>query len=306
MTTLPVPGLKNWLLLVTLGVIWGASFMGSKFALSGYPPLWVAAFRICIGAVTLTCLAYALGRRLPNWNAPDGKQIWVHALGIAIFTNAVPFTLLSWGQVYVTSGFAGITMAVVPLLVLPLAHFLVAGDRMGTRKVIGFAIGFVGAVVLIGLDAFQLSGGDLEPIARLACVGAACCYAIGSIITRLCPPVSTMGFASAGLLLAAAIMLPITLMIEGIPTTAPMPAMLGVAFLGLFTTALATVMLVTVINSAGPSFLSLVNYQVPLWAVIFGVVLLGETLPAQFIWALGLILIGVAISQFKRRAKPSI
>jgi drug/metabolite transporter (DMT)-like permease len=66
---------------------------------------------------------------------------------------------------------------------------------------------------------------------------------------------------------------------------------------------LATIMLVTVINSAGPSFLSLVNYQVPLWAVVFGVVLLGETLPAQFIWALGLILIGVAISQFKWNRK---
>ncbi len=303
MTTLPIPGLKNWLLLVILGVVWGASFMGSKFALSGYPPLWVAAFRICIGAITLTCLAYALGRRLPKWNAPDGKRIWVHALGMAIFTNAVPFTLLAWGQVYVTSGFAGITMAVVPLLVLPLAHFLIAGDRMGLRKVIGFAIGFAGTVVLIGLDAFQLSGGDWEPIARLACVGAACCYAIGSIITRLCPPVSTMGFASAGLLLASAIMLPIALIVEGVPSVAPMPAMLGVVFLGLFTTAFATIVLVTVINSAGPSFLSLVNYQVPLWAVVFGVVLLGETLPAQFIWALGLILIGVAISQFKWNRK---
>ena len=98
-------------------------------------------------------------------------------------------------------------------------------------------------------------------------------------------------------------MLPVALLVEGIPSIAPMPAMLGVAFLGLFTTALATIMLVTVINSAGPSFLSLVNYQVPLWAVVFGVVLLGETLPSQFIWALGLILVGVAISQFKWRRK---
>ena len=307
MTTVPASaGLKNWLLLIALGVIWGASFMGSKFALTGYPPLWVAAFRIVIGAVALTILAYALGRRLPEWNGPDGKRIWLHALGMAVFTNAVPFTLLSWGQVYVTSGFAGITMAVVPLLVLPLAHFLVPGDVMGLRKVIGFAIGFVGTVVLIGLDAFEFSGASWEPIARLACVGAACCYAIGSIITRLCPPTSNMGFAAAGLILASVLILPVALIVEGVPTFAPLPAMLGVAFLGLFTTALATIMLVTVINSAGPSFLSLVNYQVPIWAVVFGVVLLGETLPAQFIYALGLILIGVAISQIKRRTRLSI
>ena len=74
-------------------------------------------------------------------------------------------------------------------------------------------------------------------------------------------------------------------------------AIVGVLFLGLMTTALATVMLVTIINSAGPSFLSTVNYQVPVWAVVFGVVLLGETLPGSFLWALGLILLGVAVSQ---------
>lgn len=277
--------------------------MGSKFALTGYAPLWVAAFRICIGAVALTILAYALGRRLPDWNGPQGKRIWLHALGMAIFTNALPFTLLSWGQVFVTSGFAGITMAVVPLLVLPLAHFLVPGDSMGLRKCIGFFIGFVGTIVLIGLDAFELSGGSWEPLARLACVAAACCYAIGSIITRLCPPTTNMGFAAAGLILASILILPVALIVEGVPTTAPVPAMLGVLFLGLFTTALATIMLVTVINSAGPSFMSLVNYQVPIWAVVFGVVLLGETLPAQFLYALGLILIGVAISQVKFRSK---
>jgi len=131
---------------------------------------------------------------------------------------------------------------------------------------------------------------------------AACCYAIGSIITRLCPPTSAMGFAAAGLILAATIIVPIALMVEGVPSTAPVPAMLGVTFLGLFTTAFATIILVTIINSAGPSFLSLVNYQVPIWAVVFGVGLLGETLPSQFLYALGLIISGVAISQtqFKR------
>lgn len=293
------PGLKNWLLLVTLGVIWGASFMGSKFALVDYPPLWVAAFRIGIGAAALTVLTYCLGRRLPDWNKENGKRIWFHALGMAVFTNALPFTLLSWGQVYVTSSFAGITMAVVPLLVLPLAHFLLPKEKMGLRKVMGFAIGFSGTALLVGLDTFQITENGWESVARIACVAAACCYAIGSIITRLCPTTSAMGFASAGLILAAAIILPIALIVESAPGTASMPAMLGLAFLGLFTTALATIILVTVINSAGPSFLSLVNYQVPIWAVVFGIVLLGESLPAQFLYALGLIIAGMAISQTK-------
>ncbi|WP_069299649.1 DMT family transporter [Neptunicoccus sediminis] len=301
MTAPNTRGLLNWSLLLLLGMIWGASFMGSKYALTGFGPFTVAAIRIALGAVALTVMIYALGRRLPDWSGPNGKRIWLHCLGMALFSNAIPFTLLSWGQLHVTSGFAGITMAVVPLLVLPLAFFLVPGEQTNLRKIIGFCIGFAGTVVLIGVDALDLSGHDLEGLARLACVGAACCYAIGSIITRLCPPVSNMGFAAGALLLASSLMVPLALFIEGVPDAPATEAIWGVIYLGLFPTALATIMLVTVINSAGPSFLSMVNYQVPVWAVVFGVLLLGETLPGRFIWALALILLGLAISQVRFR-----
>lgn len=294
-------GLLNWTLLILLGMIWGASFMGSKYALTGFGPFTVAALRIALGAVALTVMIHALGRRLPAWSGPNSKRIWKHCLGMALFSNAIPFTLLSWGQLHVSSGFAGITMAVVPLLVLPLAFMLVPGEQTNLRKTIGFFIGFAGTIVLIGFDAFDLSGNDLEGVARLACVGAACCYAIGSIITRLCPPVSNMGFAAGALLLASGVMVPLALLVEGIPDTPAREAIWGVVYLGLFPTALATIVLVTVINSAGPSFLSLVNYQVPVWAVVFGVLLLGEPLPGRFVWALALILLGLAISQVRFR-----
>ncbi len=59
---------------------------------------------------------------LPPAGTPRGRRIWLHCVGMGIFSNALPFALLSWGQVQVSSGFAGISMAVVPLLVLPLAH----------------------------------------------------------------------------------------------------------------------------------------------------------------------------------------
>ena len=104
---------------------------------------------------------------------------------MGVFSNALPFALLSWGQRHVTSGFAGITMAVVPLLVLPLAHLFVPGERMTARKVAGFVVGFAGVVLLIG------TGGPspaARALARLACVAASSCYAVGAIVTRLAPP----------------------------------------------------------------------------------------------------------------------
>lgn len=295
--------LLNWAFLLILGIIWGSSFMGAKIALTGFGPMTVAALRLVIGAFTLVGFAYIFRDGLPKWETATDRRIWLHILGMGLFTNAIPFTLLNWGQLRVSSGFAGISMAVVPLLVLPLAHFFVAGDRMTRKKVLGFAIGFAGVIILVGPASFMGTSDDpLEPVARLACIGAACCYAIGSIITRRCPPVGLVPFAAAALLVGTICMVPMALYFEGVPSLPDnRAALVGIIYLGLFPTALATIMLVNIINKAGPSFMSLVNYQVPIWAIIFSMTFMNEALPESFLSALALILLGLGISQYKRR-----
>jgi len=294
--------LLNWTFLIFLGIIWGGSFMGSKMALTGFGPMTVSALRLLIASTLLVSFAYIFRNGLPKWKTATDRRIWLHILGMGVFTNAIPFTLLNWGQLRVASGFAGISMAVVPLLILPLAHFLVQGEQMNRKKVLGFIIGFIGVVILLGPENFIHTSGDpLEPWARLACVGAACCYAIGSIITRRCPPVGLLSYSAAGLLVGTIGMVPVALYFEGIPAMPAPPALWGIFYLGLFPTALATILLVKVITVSGPTFMSLVNYQVPVWAITFGVLFLGETLPASFIYALLLILLGLGVSQWKRR-----
>lgn len=297
------PSPLAWLFLVLLGLIWGGSFLGVAMALRGFGPLWIAALRISIAAVILVGVAFATGQGLPPWTTARGRRIWLHCVGMGLLSNAVPFALLAWGQQRVTSGFAGITMAIVPLLVLPLAHLFVPGERMTLARAAGFAVGFVGVVMLVGAGGPE--AGEGVWLARLACIGASCCYATGSIVTRLSPSGSYLSFGAGGLLVAAATILPVALLVEGWPPVPPLPALLGVLYLGIFPTAVATVLLVYVVQSAGPSFMSLVNYQVPVWAVILGLVFLGEALPAQFLWALALILGGLAISQVPLRRRAS-
>ncbi|CRL15666.1 DMT family transporter [Phaeobacter italicus] len=292
------PGAANWAKLLFLGVIWGASFMAVTVALQGFGPMSIAALRIFSAALCLLVLVYAMGIGLPSLRTRDGRIIWVCALGMGFFTNALPFSLLSWGQTYVASGFAGVCMAVVPLFVLPLAHVLVPGEQMTLRRTISFLIGFAGVVVLIGLDAFRSAGTDFESLARLACLGASLCYAIGSIITRLCPQVNMLSLSAAALSCGALIIVPAALWQEGLPQNLPpRDALLAVAYLGLVPTALAQVLLVQVARSAGPAFLSTVNYQVPVWAVLFGALILNESLPPQLFAALALILGGLVLSR---------
>lgn len=294
---------KHWVLLALLAMIWGASFMFMSVALRGVGPLILAASRISLGAILLLGVLAAMGRRLPGWREENGPTIWAFALAMAMFSNAVPFFLLGWGQQVVASGFAGVCMAVVPLLILPLAHVFVPGERLSLRRLSGFIMGTLGVVVLIGPSAFVSTGAELELWAKLACVGAASCYAVGSICTRLCPDVDRIALSAAVLMLASFMLVPVALAVEGWPENVDRTTLLALFYLGVLPTGVAQVVLVIVNREAGPVFFSLVNYQVPLWSVFFGAVFLLEPLPPSLLAGLALILSGVALSQLGRLKK---
>lgn len=115
-----------------------------------------------------------------------------------------------------------------------------------------------------------------------------------------------LAFGAVNLLFGSIALIPAALWIVGIPSAWPgLPALFGVAFLGLGSTAPGTLILLQVIRDAGSSYLSLVNYQVPVWAVFFGTVFLNESLPPQFLIALALILLGLFVSSKGRLPSES-
>ncbi|WP_342078723.1 DMT family transporter [Yoonia sp. SS1-5] len=291
MTTQPT--LSNWLSILALGLIWGGTFMVVSVALRGYGPLTVACARTSLGAIALLSLMGAMGRPLPRFTGRMVKYLLV----IGVLNTALPFALLSWGQQFVPSAFAGISMAALPLFVLPLAHVF-TDEKMRARSLIGVVLGFVGAVVLIGPGVLRIGSG-MEPLGQLACIGAALSYAISSIMTRRCPPIDPIVMAALLLLVGAIPLIPAMLWFEGIPHVADRTTLSAILFLGFVPTALAALIRVYTIRSAGAVFMTLVNYQVPLWSMIFGVLILSEALPLRFFVALALILLGLAISQWE-------
>jgi len=279
-----------------LAFIWGGTFLVTEVALTGITPFWLAASRIGFAALVMAAIWAARGCRLFTDRPTPSAGVALIAMGA--LSGAVPFGLLAWGQQYVTSGFAGVSMASVALIMLPMTHFFVQGEQMTARRVTGFVIGFIGVAVLIGGQAFESTGQSLESAGRIACVAAASCYAVSSILMRRLPPVDPIGLATVLLLIGAAISIPVALIVEGLP---PLPApdiLLVLAFLGLVPTAAANFLRVLVVRSAGPVFMSLVNYQVPVWSVVLGALILSEPLPPSLLYAMGLILIGLAISQY--------
>lgn len=286
----------SWLMVATLGLTWGATFLVTELALEGITPFWLAALRIVFAVLLMVPIWQMRGGAL--FHAPPDMQTKTALLAIGGFSTAIPFMLLAWGQQYVTGGFAGVSMASVALIVLPLAHFLVPGERLTWRRSLGFMIGFVGVCVLIGGQAFESTGAGLETAGRIACVSAACCYGISSVLMRRLPRVDPIGLSTMLLIIAAAITVPMALINEGPPPLPDTRTIIVIAILGLIPTAAANLLRVMVIRSAGPVFMSLTNYQVPLWSVIMGAAFLSEPLPPSLLTAMALILMGVGLSQY--------
>lgn len=286
----------SWAILLTLGLVWGSTFLIIKIALDGMPAFWVAAARVGFAAALMTLVWAVQGFRL--FDTRVSRRTWGELVFVALFSTAVPFMLLAWGQQHVTSAYAGVTMATMIFVVLPLAHVFVPGEQMKLRSTIGFVIGFLGVMLLMGDQLFTSSGAALEGWGRLAVFGTASCYAVSSIVMRRLPPCDPIGLAAILVIIGAAAVIPAAYLLDGAPPVPDGRTFAVLAVLGLIPTAGANVLRVILVRTAGPSFLGLVNYIVPVISAILGAALLGETLPPTLLIALTVILAGMAISQW--------
>ena len=276
--------------------MWGSSFMFNKLAVASVPPATVVAGRLALGTLTLLVIVYARGVRLPPFGPIWGAYALLGFLG-----NALPFYLIAWGQQVVDSALAGILMAAMPLATLVLAHFVVKGERMTPRRTAGFALGFLGIVFLMEPAAVAgLGGAAIQILAQLAVLGGALCYSANSVLARLLITTDFLTAATGTLLVATVLMIPVALVMDEPWTLHPSAgSVASIVWLGVGPTAIATICYFRLISSAGPTFMSLVNYLSPGVAVFLGVALLGEELGVAAYAGLALILLGIAISQWR-------
>ncbi|NHA13430.1 DMT family transporter [Thioalkalivibrio sp. XN279] len=303
-------GPAEWGLLLALVALWGSSFMLVRVSLDAFTPVAVTAGRLLIGAGVLLLVLLATRRRLPL-----GARTWVFFTVMAVVGNALPFFLIAWGQASIPSGLTGILMAVMPLVVLVLAHFFVAGEHLNARRLAGFVLGFVGVVVLTGPEAVAaLVGREASLLSQLAVLGAAVCYGVAAIVARRGPVLNPVVTAAAVLSIAGILVgLGLLAGIAGSGAAGALHAQVGLApglalaALGALSTGLATVVYFSLVARAGPTFLSLINYLIPVWAVVLGALVLHERLPPRAFAALGLILAGVVIARWQslRRRSPA-
>jgi len=284
-----VMGAGDWMLLVTLGALWGGSYFFGKVALAQLPPFTVAVGRLGIAAAVLHLVVRAAGYGMPG-SIRAWRAFWI----MGLLNNAIPMSLILWGQIRIGSGLAAILNASTPLFTVLLAHIFTRDERMTPKKMGGVLFGLAGVAVMVGPDALGgLTGGLM---AQLAMLGAGISYACAGIFGRRfagTPPLVT----AAGQVTASSLtLLPLSLAVDR-PWLLPLPgaktwgAVLGLALL---CTALAYVIYFRILGTSGASNLLLVTLLMPVSAVLLGTTMLGEHIEPRQLAGMGLIAAGLA------------
>jgi drug/metabolite transporter (DMT)-like permease len=275
---------RAWTLFAAMSLIWGVPYLFIKIAVDhGVPPAFVAWSRVALGALVLLPIAARTGAlrglraRLP----------WLAAFAVA--EVCIPFPLISYGEVHVSSSLAAILIAALPLLVALLTLFVEPEERVTPQRLAGMLAGLAGVVLLMGID---VAGDRKELIGALCILGAACGYAVGPMIIRArLSDADPRGVSALALLLATLFLAPLAALDP--PREWPDgPALASIAVLGVVCSALAFVVFFALIVEAGPTRATVITYVNPAVAVLLGVTLLGEDLGAASIAGLLLILAG--------------
>jgi drug/metabolite transporter (DMT)-like permease len=281
----------EWVMLLALATVWGGSFFFNGIAVRELPVFTVVVSRVALAAIILLVIMRLRGERIPR-----DRRVWTAFFGMGLLNNAIPFSLIVWGQQHIASGVASILNASTPLFTVILAHVLTHDERMTGGKLSGVLIGFIGVAVMIGTDAFRNFGVNVA--AQLICLAGAISYAFAGIYGRRfrAMGISPMSTATGQVVASSLIMLPLVMVVDR-PWTLQAPSLIAIgALIGVaaISTALAYVLYFRILATAGATNLLLVTFLIPVSAILLGTLILGEVLLARHFAGMALIGIGLA------------
>lgn len=289
--------MKDAILWTVLALVWGSSYLAIKLGIESFSPLALVALRMLIGTSILLIVLYFRSQALPG-----DIRSWSILLVSGLIGNIVPFTLIGFGELHVESGIAALLMGIAPVVTVLLAPLIHPDESLTIRSIIGIVIGLLGLVVLIGPD---VAGGlGAHVLAEAAILGAALCYAFTTLFARRYANLPALVMAAGSMLVGTVVAVVASLVLEA-PFHVSTPsagAMMAALYLGLFPTALATLIYFHLVHRIGAARLSQINFVVPVAGAFMGMVFLNEALGANAHVALSLILVAVYFATGKKRA----
>ncbi len=293
--------LQLYVYVAAIVLIWATAYNLMYYAVysGGFPAEWIPAARTILPAIGITLFVYIRGMKLPPLS--DKRWFWYGLMGFLGMT--APFYLLAKGNEYgVESGISSIlTNGVTPLMTILLAHFFVKSERLNLRKSMGFIIGFIGVVFL-----FIPENLSLELIqnwhAQIFILMVALSYALAAIVAKRAPD-TTASVGAAIMLITAAVTALVPALLSGAPGGDYSGGVLLALFiLTVFSTGLSDILYLKVIKMSGPSMIAKINYLVPVFALVFGIIFLSEDFSWRSVAAMMIIITGLLIARIEDKS----
>lgn len=287
---------RAWAELILLGVIWGASFLSIRIALDTIPFVTSVFHRVFWASLALWTLIALQRQPLPR-----DPRIWGAFLVMGLLNNALPFSLMAWGQLHVETGLTSILNASTAVFGVLLAAVFFRDERLTKPRMLGVALGFTGVSITIGLNQFD----SFSPanLGQLAILAGALSYAFAAIWARahlgdLAPPVAAAGMLTA----STVIMIPITLVVDGVPSlNLPAETLMAMAYYALVATAGAYLLYYRVLQQGGSGNVLLVTLIIPPVAILLGALVRDEALPPRAFVGFAILALGLLILSRSRR-----
>jgi drug/metabolite transporter (DMT)-like permease len=282
-------GQAEWTMLIALSLIWGGSFFFIAVGLRSFPPLTVVAVRVGLAAACLWLMAFAM-----HYAFPRDPALWGRFLVMGILNNAIPFTLIVWGQQYIASGLAAILNATTPLFTVIVANALLPDERLTINRLAGVVVGLAGVAIMVGMDAF--AGLGRHAWAEFAVLAASLSYAFASVYGRRFASVPPMITAAGQVTASSLVMIPLALWVER-PFSLPSPeiaAVAAVVSLAVISTALAYGLYFAILKRSGATNIVLVTFLNAPSAIFLGALFLGESISLPHL--AGLLAIGTGLA----------
>ncbi len=287
----------NWFLLILLSAIWGGAFTLNKIALDTFTPEVIVAGRLISGSIFLVVLIYFLYKKFTINISQLNYYLFMSLVGIVI-----PFIAIITGQKNIDSAMAGILMATMPISTILLSHIFLEDEKMNQQKFIGFVISFLGVFVLIYRKDLFVNNSISETFeSQLLVILGATLYAFAAIYGKkykITDPLS----ASTGTILFATFFMTIYLIFidQSNPSYSVLFLDINILLLGILCTAIATIIYFQILQTEGASFLSIMNFLIPLWAILFGIIILEDQFSWNYIIGLIVILFGIKLANSVR------
>ena len=276
------------------GLFWGIPYLLMKVAVEDIPPAVIVCGRVLIGAAIL--IPIAIHQKV----LMDAIRGWRFVLPYAIFEMMIPWILITNAEKKISSGLAGLLVATVPIWSTIFASM--NGDKTvwHSKRLVGIAVGFAGLVGLVGYESIF---GETDIISILMILVAAISYSFAvNMISIKLPDVSGIAINGMAMFITAIDYAPLMILQWPAANTVSPKAILSLAALGVFCTALAFISFFIVMKEIGPARASIGTYVNTAVAVVLGVLILSEPLTLGIIIGLPLVMIG----SFLASRKPSV